>query len=114
MPESLGRYLQQARTQKGYSLYDVAMMTCIGYGYLKAVEADDFSKLPGQTVAKAYVLAYSRCLALEESEVQKLFAASAAAFYGTPDSGSSAQTAPTEGLFKTGLKHLVSSLKSFF
>jgi len=114
MQESLGQYLQQARTQKGYSLYDVAMMTCIGYGYLKALEADDFTKLRGQTIAKAYVLAYARCLALEETEVQKRFAEAAGVFYGNPVNGPTAPSPRAEGLVTTRLKQLVSSFKSFF
>jgi cytoskeletal protein RodZ len=114
MHESLGQYLQQARTQKGYSLYDVAMMTCIGYGYLKALEADDFTKLRGQTIAKAYVLAYGRCLALEETEVQKRFAASAAAFYGKPETAENTASVQSGNPLQFGLKQFVSRMKALF
>jgi len=46
MEESLGKYLQRMRTEKGYSLSDISAMTCIGLEYLTAVEAEDFPKLP--------------------------------------------------------------------
>ncbi len=86
MQESLGEYLKQCRSQKGLSLEVIAQTTRIPLSYLHALEENDFSKLPpAMVIAKAYVRAYSRCLALQEAqqdEVMLRFADLADAIYG--------------------------------
>lgn len=83
MEESLGHYLQRMRAEKGYSLRDISTMTCIGCEHLTAVEAEDFLKLPPQTVAKSYVRTYARCLRLDEADVMRRFAEASELSTGT-------------------------------
>ena len=47
--ESLGLKLKEAREQHNYSLEQVARDTHISKHYLKALEEEDFTVLPGET-----------------------------------------------------------------
>ena len=71
---TLGRYLQDARVAKELDLRDAAQQTRISIQYLKALENDDFSKLPGEVFVKGFLKNYSRFLNLDETEVMKRYA----------------------------------------
>lgn len=115
MEESLGKYLQRARTEKGYSLRDISAMTCIGCEHLTAVEAEDFRKLPTQTVTKSYVRNYARCLRLDEVDVMKRFAEVSGVFYRDQESAArAARVANTPNPLKSRLEEFVSNLKLLF
>jgi len=55
-------------------LRDAAQQTRISVNYLKALEEEDFSKLPGEVFVKGFLKNYGRFLRLEESEVIKRYA----------------------------------------
>jgi cytoskeletal protein RodZ len=115
MEESLGQYLQRMRTEKSYSLRDINAMTCIGLDYLTAVEAEDFPKLPTQTVTKSYVRTYARCLRLDEADVMKRFAEASGAFYRDRENAAlAARVANTPNPLKSRLDALVSNFKLLF
>ena len=115
MEESLGQYLQRVRTEKGYSLSDISAMTCIGFEYLAAVEAEDLPKLPAQTVTKSYVRSYARCLRLDEADVMKRFAEASGVFYRDRENAAlAARLANTPNPLKSRLDALVSNFKLLF
>ena len=115
MEESLGKYLQRMRTEKGYSLSDISAMTCIGFEYLTAVEAEDFPKLPAHTVTKSYVRTYARCLRLNEPDVMKHFAEVSGGFYRDRESAArAAMVANTPYSLTSRLNEFVSNLKLLF
>lgn len=114
MAESLGQYLGRGRTDKGFSLQDIAAVTRIGHSYLRELEADDFSKLPTQTVTKSYVRTYARFVGLDEAEVMRRFAESAGVYYRELEAARSAKSAKSDGPLKTRLDEFVASLKLFF
>ena len=115
MAESLGQYLQRVRTEKGYSLSDISAITCVGFEYLAAVEAEDLPKLPAQTVTKSYVRTYARCLRLNEPEVMKRFAETSEIFYRDREIAARAATvANTPNSLKSRLDEFVSNLKLLF
>jgi transcriptional regulator with XRE-family HTH domain len=72
--ETLGQYLYNARTAKGIDLRDAAQQTRISIQYLKALEQEDFTKLPGEVFVRGFLKNYCRFLNLDESVVMKKYA----------------------------------------
>ena len=81
MGESLGEYFQKAREAKGLTLEEAAARTRILPLYLKAVEDNNYAKLPDEVFAKGFVRSYARILALDEATVIRQFEESGGQFY---------------------------------
>jgi cytoskeletal protein RodZ len=71
---TLGKYLRDAREARGIDLRDAAQQTRISVQYLRALEAEDFSKLPGAVFVKGFLKNYSKFLQLDEAEVMRRLA----------------------------------------
>jgi transcriptional regulator with XRE-family HTH domain len=71
---TLGRYLREAREARGIDLRDAAQQTRISLQYLKALEMEDFTKLPGAVFVRGFLKNYCKFLRLDEAEVMKKFA----------------------------------------
>jgi hypothetical protein len=71
---TLGQYLHDARVAKDIDLRDAAQQTRISIQYLRALEDEDFSKLPGEVFVKGFLKNYGRFLNLDEAEVMKRYA----------------------------------------
>ncbi|HUI45077.1 MAG TPA: RodZ domain-containing protein [Nitrospirota bacterium] len=71
---TLGKYLQDARLARGIDLREAAQQTRISVQYLKALEAEDFSKLPGEVFVKGFLKNYGKFLQLDEPEILKRYA----------------------------------------
>jgi hypothetical protein len=65
--------LRAAREARGLDLRDAAQQTRISIGYLKAIEDEDFSKLPGEVFVRGFLKNYARFLGLPEEEVMKRY-----------------------------------------
>ena len=70
---TLGQYLRSAREARGIDLHDAAQQTRIGIAYLKALEEEDFSRLPGEVFVKGFLKNYGKFLRLDESLVMKKY-----------------------------------------
>ncbi len=70
---TLGQYLRSARETRGIDLRDAAQHTRIGITYLKALEEENFSRLPGEVFVKGFLKNYGKFLRLDESEVMKKY-----------------------------------------
>lgn len=70
---TLGQYLRSAREARGIDLHDAAQQTRIGIAYLKALEDEDFSRLPGEVFVKGFLKNYGKFLHLDESQVMKKY-----------------------------------------
>ncbi len=70
---TLGSYLRNAREARGLDLRDAAQQTRISINYLKAIENEEFSKLPGEVFVKGFLKNYARFLRLPEDEVVKRY-----------------------------------------
>jgi cytoskeleton protein RodZ len=70
---TLGTYLRSAREARGIDLHDAAQQTRISLNYLRALEEEDFSKLPGEVFVKGFLKNYAKFLRLDESQVLKKF-----------------------------------------
>lgn len=65
----LGVRLKTAREEKGYSLDELQRVTKIQKRYLTAIEAGDFSKMPGDFYARAFVKSYSEAVGLDSDMI---------------------------------------------
>jgi hypothetical protein len=58
---------------KGFDLHDAAQQTRISIQYLKALEQEDFAKLPGEVFVRGFLKNYAKFLGLPEQEVLKKY-----------------------------------------
>jgi cytoskeleton protein RodZ len=65
---SFGDRLQREREMRGITLDEIAEATKIGTRSLRALEQQDFDKLPGGIFNKGFVRAYARYLGLDEEQ----------------------------------------------
>jgi cytoskeletal protein RodZ len=69
----IGTRLKQAREQQGKSVRDIAQATKLSRITIDALEANDFTRLPGGIFARACVRACAREVGLEPEAVVKAF-----------------------------------------
>jgi len=67
--ETAGSILASARVGWGLSVEDVAVNLNLSTDTIKALEQDEYEKLPGSTFVKGYVRAYANLLRLNPDEV---------------------------------------------
>jgi cytoskeleton protein RodZ len=66
---SVGSRLRDARELRNLTLEDAARTTRIAKGYLKALEEDDFTKLPSEVYARGFLRVYATFLGLKLDEI---------------------------------------------
>jgi transcriptional regulator with XRE-family HTH domain len=71
---TLGEYLRKAREAKDIDIRDAAQQTRISINYLKALEEENFAKLPGDVFVKGFLKSYGKFLKLDEAEMLMRFA----------------------------------------
>ena len=69
---TLGELLSAARKEQGMTTEDVAKSTLIREDYIRALEQDEFKKLPPAIFVRAYVRSLGSLYALDEASVQML------------------------------------------
>jgi cytoskeleton protein RodZ len=57
------------RLQRGISLAEIAASTKLGVRQLEAIEAGDFSRLPGGIYNTSYIKQYARAIGFDETEL---------------------------------------------
>lgn len=67
----IGRKLQKARQDKGYTLDDLQQITKIQKRYLIAIEDEKFDELPGDFYVRAFVKQYANTVGLNGEELLK-------------------------------------------
>ncbi|MFB3917436.1 MAG: helix-turn-helix domain-containing protein [Terriglobales bacterium] len=72
---SFGERLQREREMRGITLEEIANATKIGTRSLRALEEEEFAKLPGGIFNKGFVRAYARYLGINEEQVLADYAA---------------------------------------
>ncbi len=68
-----GEQLAQMRKERNLSVADVAAKLRIAPRQIEALEADDFDRLPGHTIARGFVRNYARYLQLDPETVLEAF-----------------------------------------
>lgn len=71
--ESLGQKLKDARENHHYSLEQVSRDTHISKQYLRALEEEDFTVIPGETYVIGFLRNYAEFLALNPEEMVTLY-----------------------------------------
>jgi cytoskeletal protein RodZ len=71
--KEIGDLLQKARIKKKLSLEEINDETKIRLDQLKAIEAGDFQKLPGEVYVKGFIMNFARAVGLDEHEVLKKY-----------------------------------------
>ena len=62
MPTTLGAMLRAERKKRDLMTYDIAAGTCIMQSSIKALEEDDYDRLPAPGYVRGYILSYCRFL----------------------------------------------------
>ncbi len=70
---TLGQELKKKREEKGITLHQIAANTLIGVRFLEALEADDYSILPGGVFNRAFVRKFAKQVGLEEAVALRLY-----------------------------------------
>ena len=66
---TLGEDLKVARESKGISLKEISERTRISINFLKAIEEDNYSAIPGDVFVTGFLRSYAKELGLKEKEV---------------------------------------------
>lgn len=83
---TLGEELKRRREERNISLADISEATRIGTRFLKAIETDNYSILPGGIFTRSFIRAYAKQVGLNEDE--------AVARYQLQVTGQTAETQP--------------------
>lgn len=78
-PVTAGSVLRAARESAGLTVMDVAQQLKLAPRQVKAIEDDDFARLPGRTFARGFARNYARFLQLDADAVVALMPASESA-----------------------------------
>lgn len=70
---TLGELLKERREARGITLADISDATRIGSRFLKAIESDNFSVLPGGIFTRSFIRAYARQIGMNEDEAIALY-----------------------------------------
>jgi cytoskeletal protein RodZ len=70
---TLGEELRHRREQRGVTLAEIAEATRIGTRFLKAIETNSFSILPGGIFTRSFIRAYAKHVGMNEDEAIALY-----------------------------------------
>jgi len=70
---TLGEELRQRREQRGVTLAEISEATRIGTRFLKAIETDNFSILPGGIFTRSFIRAFAKHVGMNEEEAIGLY-----------------------------------------
>ncbi|HYP28412.1 MAG TPA: helix-turn-helix domain-containing protein [Blastocatellia bacterium] len=70
---TLGEELKRRREERGISLSDISESTRIGTRFLKAIESDNYSILPGGIFTRSFIRAYAKQVGMNEDEAVSLY-----------------------------------------
>ena len=70
---TLGEELRHRREQRGISLAEISEATRIGTRFLKAIETDNFSILPGGIFTRSFIRAYAKHVGMNEDDAIGLY-----------------------------------------
>src|SRR5439155_22393820 len=70
---TLGEELRHKREQRDITLAEIAEATRIGTRFLKAIETNNFSILPGGIFTRSFIRAYAKHVGMNEEEAIGLY-----------------------------------------
>lgn len=81
---SFGENLRREREMRGVTLQEISTATKISVRFLKSIENEEFSRLPGGIFNRGFVRSYARYLGLDEDQIVEEYKVAARA-KGEPD-----------------------------
>jgi cytoskeleton protein RodZ len=73
MVENFGSYLKHERELRGVPLEEISGTTKINIRFLKALEENQFDKLPGEVFIKGYIRSYANIIGSDVEEVLNIY-----------------------------------------
>jgi cytoskeletal protein RodZ len=70
---TLGEELKRRREERQITLTDISEATRIGTRFLKAIETDNYSVLPGGIFTRSFIRAYAKQVGMDEDEAVALY-----------------------------------------
>ncbi len=86
--ETVGQKLRQVREAKGLTIKDIENETSIRALYIKAIEDDDYTVVPGEVYLKGFIRSYASYLGLDAQVLIEMYRAATAAETVLPESES--------------------------
>ena len=71
--EFTGRLLQKVREAQGVEIEDIAKLTKISHGHLRAIEAEAFTELPALVYTRGFVRELAKFLKLDPTQVTRTY-----------------------------------------
>ena len=71
--EFTGRLLERVRESQGVEIDDIAQRTKIAAAHVRAIEAEDFGKLPAQVYTRGFVQQIAKLLGLDPTQVTRTY-----------------------------------------
>ncbi len=69
----MGDYLRKSRQDAGFTVQDISSRTNIGSEYIKALENEEYDRIPGDIFVRGYLKEYLRVLSIDPSEAFQLY-----------------------------------------
>lgn len=106
---TFGENLRREREMRGVTLEEISDATKISVRALRAMETDEFEKLPGGIFTRSFIRAYAKYLGLDEEKIMAEFQLVAPASAQQTDLGRMSQqrTPPPEEKSRAGLAALL-------
>lgn len=70
---TLGEELKRRREERNITLNEISEATRIGIRFLKAIDADNYSVLPGGIFTRSFIRAYAKEIGMSEDEAMTLY-----------------------------------------
>src|ERR1051325_8623662 len=70
---TLGEELKRRREARNISLNDISEATRIGIRFLKAIDSDNYTVLPGGIFTRSFIRAYAKQVGMNEDEAMSLY-----------------------------------------
>ena len=70
---TLGEELKRRREERNISLNDISESTRIGIRFLKAIDSDNYTVLPGGIFTRSFIRAYAKQVGMNEDEAMSLY-----------------------------------------
>ncbi len=69
----VGGYLKKEREARGISLEEISEVTKISMEFLRAIENNEFNKLPAEVFVIGFIKSYAKFIGLDENEVVNMY-----------------------------------------
>src|SRR3954452_20745244 len=98
--------LERQRRSTGLSLQAISESTKISTSYLRAIESEEFEKLPGGVFNTNYIRQYATAIGFPESELLAFYVAKTAAIEESAANMAAELTPPSNSIFRSCLNWL--------